>query len=236
VRVFEAGRAFLRSAAVVDGDTSVAGVDQPMRLAGLAYGSADALQWGIKERAVDFFDLKGDVEALLAPREPRFVPDMHPAMHPGRCARVELDGRAIGHAGELHPKWRQAYELPMAPLLFELDVEALLQRVLPAYAAVQRHQSVWRDLSVIVGPQVTHEALKQAIASANSAGLVRSMRLFDVYRPSAPAGDLGSEERSLSVRLELLDDAVTLTEERIDAAVADVLTALMRRLGARLRS
>ncbi len=236
VRVFEAGRAFRRDATVADGAASVAGVAQTMRLAGLAYGPADALQWAVKDRSVDFFDLKGDIEALLAPRAARFVPAEHPARHPGRCARIELDGIAIGFAGELHPKWRQAYELPAAPQLFELDAAALTLRALPAHAPVQRQQSVWRDLSVVAGEAVTHEALMQAIAGAAAAGLVRSSRLFDIYRPQAPGGDMRPGERSLSIRLELLDDEATLTDERIDVAVADVLHALSQRLGVRLRA
>ena len=157
-------------------------------------------------------------------------------MHPGRCARVELDGVAIGFAGELHPKWRQAYELPVAPQLFELDADALMGRALPAFTTIQRQQSVWRDLSLIAGEAVTHDALMQAVAGAASAGLVRSTRLFDIYKPAAPSGDMKAGERSLSVRLELLDDEVTLTDERIDAAVADVLTTLTQRLGVRLRA
>ena len=118
VRVFELGRVFSRDPGVPDGDLTVAGVHQPMRVAGLASGAAERLQWGRKEQAVDFYDLKGDIEALLDPRRPVFVADTHPALHPGRCARVEVDGRAIGHVGELHPKWRLAYELPQAPVLF----------------------------------------------------------------------------------------------------------------------
>ncbi len=236
VRIFEAGRAFGRDAGVADGTASVAGVAQAMRLAGLAYGGADALQWGTKDRGVDFFDLKGDIEALLAPRVARFVAAEHPAMHPGRCARIELDGEPIGFAGELHPKWRQAYELPLAPLLFELDAAALMRRELPMYAPVQRQQSVWRDLSVVAGESVTHAALMQAIDTAGHAGLVKSSRLFDIYKPSTPNGDMRPGERSLSIRLELLDDEVTLTDERIDAVVADVLAALAHRLGVRLRA
>ena len=235
VRVFEAGRVFLRDAAVADGEGSVAGVSQPMRVAGLAYGSVDAPQWGVKERAVDFYDLKGDIEALLAPRQARFVPDEHPAMHPGRCARVELDGVAIGHVGELHPKWRQAYELPSAPQLFELDAAALLARELPVLKPVQRQQSVWRDLSVVADERVTHDALMQAIAGAKQRELIRSARLFDQYKPAKPTGDLRAGERSLSVRLELLDDEIPLTDERANAVVADVLAALGERLGVRLR-
>ena len=235
VRVFEAGRVFLRDATLADGEGSVAGVSQPMRVAGLAYGSVDAPQWGVKERAVDFYDLKGDIESLLAPRQARFVPDEHPAMHPGRCARVELDGVAIGHVGELHPKWRQAYELPSAPQLFELDAAALLARDLPVLEPVQRQQSVWRDLSVVADERVTHDALMQAIGGAKQRELIRSARLFDLYKPTKPTGDLRAGERSLSVRLELLDDETPLTDERANAVVADVLAALGERLGVRLR-
>jgi len=235
VRVFEAGRVFLRDAQVADGETSVAGVAQPVRLAGLVYGSVDAPQWGAKERAVDFFDLKGDIELLLAPRVASFTPADHPAMHPGRCARVEVDGVAIGFAGELHPKWRQAYDLPVAPQLFELDTMALTQRDLPMFTPIPRQQSVWRDISVVAGESVTHDALMQVIRGAEQQALIRSLKLFDIYKPTQPSADLRPGERSLSVRLELLDDATPLTDERIDAAVANVLAALDQRLGVRLR-
>ena len=236
VRVFEIGRVFMRDASVVDGESNVAGVAQPMRLAGLAYGAAESLQWAAKDRAVDFFDIKGDIEVLFAPRTVRFVPAEHPAMHPGRCARLEFDGLPVGYVGELHPKWRQAYELPVAPLLFELDAAALVRRDLPVHVPVQRHQSVWRDVSVIAGETVTHAALIQAIADAHRDGVIRSTCLFDIYKPAVPGADMRPGEHSLSVRLELLDDEVTLTDERIDAVVADVLAALGRRLGVRLRS
>ena len=235
VRVFEAGRVFLRDAAAADGPVGVAGVSQPMRLAGLSHGSVDAPQWGAKERSVDFFDLKGDVEALLAPCAVSFVQATHPAMHPGRCARIELDGESIGFAGELHPKWRLAYELPVAPMLFELDVQALTRRKLPVFAPIQRLQSVWRDLSVVASDAVSHDALMQAIAGAEQHALIRSARLFDLYKPAQPAGDMRAGERSLSVRLELLDDETPLTDERTEAVVAGVLAALSERLGVRLR-
>jgi phenylalanyl-tRNA synthetase beta chain len=239
VRIFEAGRTFRREAGVADGAASVAGVSQVMRLAGLAHGGANALQWGAKDRAVDFFDVKGDIEALLAPSKARFIAAEHPAMHPGRCARVEVDGTAIGFVGELHPEWRQAFELPAAPMLFELDAAALARRTLPTYTPVQRHQSVWRDLSLILGDAVTHEALMHAIGEVGEVGpasLVRSAKLFDLYKPAAASEHLQLGERSLSVRLELLDDTTTLTDERIERAVADVLATLEERLGARLRT
>jgi phenylalanyl-tRNA synthetase beta chain len=232
--VFEIGRVFKRDAATVDGEAAVAGLSQPRHLAGLAYGSADAVQWGSKERAVDFFDLKGDIESLLAPRLVRFVAAEHPALHPGRSARVEVNDVVIGFAGELHPKWRQAYELPTAPLVFELDLSALLERDIPLLVPIQRQQSAWRDIAVIAGEGVTHEVLMQTIAEADRS-LVRTARLFDIYKPSTPTADIAAGERSLAVRLELLDDEATLTDERIDGTVAKVLAALNQRLGVRLR-
>jgi phenylalanyl-tRNA synthetase beta chain len=235
VRVFEVGRVFRREAAEVDGDTRVAGISQPMHVAGLAYGSADEQQWGAKDRSVDFYDVKGDIEALLAPRRAHFVPAEHTALHPGRCARIELDGRGIGFVGELQPTWRQAYELPAAPVLFELELPALLERLLPGFVPVPRQQAVWRDISVVAGDTISHDSLMNAIAAAD-VGLVREARLFDVYKPNQPTAEIAAGERSLTIRLELLDVDATLTDERIDAVVANVRAELQQRLGVRLRS
>ena len=234
VRVFELGRVARRDATVPAGDLTVAGVDQPMRVAGLAYGAATPLQWGQKERAVDFFDIKGDVQALLAPLQPVFSAAQHPAMHPGRCAQVSVDGQPIGHVGELHPRWRQACELPQAPLLFELSLDAVLRRPVPLAEPIARHQGVWRDLALVVGEQVSHDVLIGALR-ADPDGLVQSAVLFDVYRPATPAADLRDGERSLAVRLELLDRRAVLAEDRIDAAVAAAVARAAAMLGARLR-
>ncbi len=234
VRVFEVGRVFRRDATVVDSGSTVAGVAQPLCLGALAFGPAAEAQWGQKERGVDFFDLKGDIEALLAPRKPRFVADTHPALHPGRCARVELDGRAVGHVGELHPQWRQAYELPQAPLLFELDLDAVLARDVPAAQPVSKHQSSWRDIALVVRDEVAHERLIGTLAQDDS-GLVRSVLLFDVYRPAQPSADIGAGEHSMALRLELLDERANLTDERIDAAVASAVQRAQAAFAARLR-
>ncbi|MGQ0710711.1 MAG: phenylalanine--tRNA ligase subunit beta [Rhodoferax sp.] len=234
VRVFELGRVFLRDERVQDSDSTVQGVDQPMRVAALAWGPAQGLQWGVKESAVDFYDLKGDVEALLAPRKPQFVAAQHPAMHPGRCAQVLLDGQAIGYLGELHPQWRQAYELPSAPVLFELDLDTVLQHPVPVAAPVPKFQAVARDIAVTVGDEVGHDQLMQAIWAAEHAGLLRDAQLFDVYRPKLGADGV-AQARSLAVRLTLNADDATLTDERIEPVVAAILSSLQARVGARLR-
>jgi phenylalanyl-tRNA synthetase beta chain len=234
VRVFELGRVAWRDAGVVAGPLSVAGVAQPMRVAGLAYGPVDATQWGARERAVDFFDIKGDLETLLAPRHLVFEAAAHAALHPGRSARVLADGQAIGFVGELHPRWRQAYELPAAPVLFELDLAAVQARPVPAFEPIARHQGATRDLALVVSETVRHDALIGALRDDPS-GLVRSATLFDVYKPAVPGADVGPGERSLAVRIELLDAAATLTDERIEAAVAAAVARAAASQGARLR-
>ncbi|WP_394756953.1 phenylalanine--tRNA ligase subunit beta, partial [Rhodoferax sp.] len=237
VRVFELGRVFLRDASVKNTDATVEGLDQPMRVAGLVCGSADELQWGHKERPVDFFDIKGDVETLLAPRHCVFEPAQHPAMHPGRCARVLLDGMAIGFVGELHPKWRQAYDLAQAPLMFELELDALLQREVPVFTSVAKHQAVERDIAVMVNENVTHAALRAAIGSAPTAGLLRNAVLFDIYRPkSAKDMDAPDLAKSYAIRLTFNGEDATLTEEQIDNATQAVLASLVSQLGARQRT
>ena len=235
VRVFELGRVFMRDASVRDGELTVAGVHQPMRVAGLSYGPADTPQWGRKEQGVDFYDARGDVEALLAPLKPRFEAASHAALHPGRCAAVMLGDRLIGHVGELHPQWRQAYELPQAPVLFELDLQAVLDRPLPEFLPVSRQQPVSRDLALVVRDDVAHDALVDAL-QADPAGLIRSATLFDVYKPAAVTTAMTTGEHSMAVRLELLDFETTLTEDRIEAAVAQAVARVAQVFGGRLRA
>jgi len=236
VNVFELGRVFLRDAQVQNTDTTVAGFSQPMRVAGLAYGPRASLNWSQSDKAVDFFDIKGDVEALLAPLQAVFVSASHPAMHPGRCASVSVGGKAIGFVGELHPQWRQGYDLALAPLLFELELDAVLQRPVPQFKPVSKLQPVERDIAVIVPESITHAALMAAIHGAATQGLLKSAALFDVYRPQQASASMQLGEKSLAVRLVLSSDTATLTDEEIEAAVQAVLANLQGQVGARLRA
>ena len=237
VRVFELGRVFLRNAAVQSTDTTVDGFDQPMRVAGMAWGPVEPLSWQGKARHVDFYDIKADVEQLLAPRKAEFVAAEHPALHPGRSARVVLDGVDIGYVGELHPRWRQAWELSSAPVVFELSLDAVIARMVSVAKSVAKHQPVERDIAVIVNEQVTHAQLMKAIHTAPTEGLLRDVVLFDIYRPKADlTGGLAVGEKSLAVRLSLHSDEATLTEAQIDTAMTAVLAQLTQQVAARLRS
>ena len=242
VRVFELGRVFFKDDAVVDSDTTVKGFYQPMRVAGLAYGAADQLQWGRTEAKVDFYDVKGDVEALLAPLVPVFEPAEHPAMHPGRCARVLLNGKPIGFVGELHPKWRQEWDLAQAPIMFEMELDAVLARNVPVFKPVAKHQAVERDIAVVVKEAVTHAQIMDAVFAASTDGILRNAALFDVFRPKklkageeAAAGSLAQDEKSLAVRLTLMSEEGSLADAQIEQAVQAVLAQLQARASARLR-
>jgi len=240
VRVFEIGRVFLRDAAVPDSDTTVQGFHQPMRVAAMALGPVEAPHWSAPDRLVDFFDASGDVEALLGPVKPVLEAAEHPAMHPGRCARVCVDGQVIGFVGELHPRWRHAYGLASAPVMFELALDAVLQRPVPVFRPVSKHQDVQRDIAVLVSERVTHAAVMAAIWSAPTEGRLRDAVLFDVYRPTPAAqgtvAPAHGTEKSLAVRLTLHSDEATLTDDQIEACVQAVVGQLSASVGARQRA
>ncbi|HET7297719.1 MAG TPA: phenylalanine--tRNA ligase subunit beta, partial [Burkholderiales bacterium] len=230
IRVFEVGRVFLRAPGAPDGELEVAGIRQPVRIGGAAFGPAFEEQWGLPRRPVDFFDVKGDLEAILAPRAARFVRGDHPALHPGRCARIEVDGAAIGWMGELHPEWLQRYELPAPVIVFEVDAAPLMRVAVPQYEEVSKFPAVTRDLSVEVGDDVPAHALLEALA-ATRPGLVQEVRLFDLYRGQ----NIAEGRKSLAFRVVMQDTARTLTDAEVDAAMADLEQVLSTRFGAQRR-
>jgi phenylalanyl-tRNA synthetase beta chain len=235
VRVFEVGRVFMRDASVQTTDTTVRGVRQPMRVAGLAYGNADGLQWGRKETPVDFFDVKGDVEALLAPMIASFEAAEHPAMHPGRCASVWVGAERIGFVGELHPRWRQQWEFAQPPVLFELDLDAATRRDVPQFEPVPRFQPAQRDIAVIVKDSISHDDVLAAIRKAPADGLLRDAFLFDVYKPKQVGAGMAADEKSFAIRLTLASNDATLTDDQIEGAVRTIVTEVASRTGGRLR-
>jgi phenylalanyl-tRNA synthetase beta chain len=139
--------------------------------------------------------------------------------------------------GELHPQWRQQWDLPQAPVVFELSLDAVLMHPVPVAQAVPRLQAVERDLAIVVLESVSHSALMQALWSAPVEGLLQDAVLFDVYRPQKPGGSVALGEKSLAVRVVLQSsDDVSLTEAHIESAVQNILAHLSKQLNAKLRT
>jgi len=230
VRVFEVGRVFLRDLAAAAGPLTVRGLRQPMRIGAAAYGPAHEEQWAEKTRTVDFYDGKADLEALIAPLEARYERAEHPAFHPGRSARVMVEGQVAGWIGELHPRWQQKYELARPAVLFELDAERA--QALPAarFTPPSKYPPVVRDMALVVDAHVPAQALLEAMA-AGKPPIVASVRLFDVYQGAGiPQG-----KKSLAFRVVMQHTERTLTDAEADAARDELSNLLGREFAASLR-
>ncbi|HEX2604983.1 MAG TPA: phenylalanine--tRNA ligase subunit beta [Oxalicibacterium sp.] len=236
IRLFEIGAVYLRSSEANDGPLSVAGFDQPKRVAALAYGPVADEQWGIAARNVDYFDVKADLEALFAPQQLRFVRTVHPALHPGRSAEIWLNGSRIGFIGELHPCWQQKYDLPLAPVLFEVDAVALQQVHVPVYTEISKFPAVTRDLALVVNQDVAAQDLMDVFVAEKQTNplcwILQVIVLFDEYRGKG----LESDEKSLAFRFTLQDTQTTLQDDLVDAAMAAFVAAAGACHKARLRA
>ncbi len=202
-------------------------------IASLAYGDVAPVQWGVPARAADFADMRGDLEALLTVAgvidQVRLVPAVHPALHPGQSARVELGGAPIGWIGALHPRLLQTLSLVKTPVFFEVSMAALVRR-LPAGRFPPKFPSVRRDLAVIVEEEVSAEALLETVKVA-AGTVLASVEVFDVYRGKG----IDSGRKSIAMTLILLDSSRTLTDEDTDSVITRVAGELASRLGAVLR-
>ncbi len=221
VRLFEIGRCFTRAAT---------GYQQLTMLGGLADGEAVAEQWDAARRKVDFYDVKSDLEALVAPRISRFEAAQHPALHPGRAAKLLLDGCPAGWLGELHPHLQQKYDLPFAPMVFELNLDAVTGRKPACYREFSRQPLVRRDLSVEVAATVGAQAMLDALKKS-APGIVSEVALFDVYRGKG----IDSDKKSVAFRILLQDTHRTLTDAEVEAAIGQMLQVLQEQFKAKLR-
>ncbi|QWD45097.1 phenylalanine--tRNA ligase subunit beta [Polynucleobacter paneuropaeus] len=238
VRLFETGRVFKRDAGVTVQPGKVAGFNQPQRIGGLAYGSFVPEQWANANRFVDFFDVKGDLERVFDPLHLVTETAQHPALHPGRSAQVMMkspEGPVIlGWIGELHPGLQQAYELPQAPILFELDLELLRNIGLPQPEELSKFPAVQRDLAVVVKQNIAAQVLLDAMY-ASKPHFVRSIELFDEFRPKAGSASMAEDEKSLAFRVTLLNPEDTLQDAQIEGVMSGLLAALEKKCAARLR-
>ena len=221
VRLFEVARVFHKAE---DGTFR-----QPEKVALLAFGNAHAEQWGEINRRVDFYDVKGDVENLLS-GDIEFQVACHPALHPGRSAVVLQNGKHIGIIGELHPKWVQKYDLTHAPVVAELDFEAVISCRKNAYTPVSKFQAVRRDLAFVVEETTNSDKLLKQLRKA-ATNLVKSIDIFDVYRGQG----LPENSKSIAVKIVLQSFDKTLQDEDSEQTIA-ALIAAAEEIGAKLRA
>jgi phenylalanyl-tRNA synthetase beta chain len=246
VRLFESGRVFLRAPGQVGDARHVAGVAQPLRIAAIAFGDLAEPQWGMPSRSVDFFDLKADLEALAAPQTLTFEPTgqtgpspatevgLGAALHPGRGARVLLQGVPLGWLGELHPRLTRTLGLAAAPIAFEVDLEPLLAISLVRPQEPSRFPQVVRDLALVVGREYSALTLAGHLRRAIDhcvPGLLQSCWPFDEYRGKG----LENNEKSLAFRFVFQDNSRTLNDEEVERALREAIAAAAQHCGARLR-
>lgn len=240
VRLFEAGRAYFSGsvrAEPADPGTTSRQSPAPIevdRIAGVACGGAVAEQWGETARALDFFDVKGDVESLFALTGSEhaftFEPASLPWLHPGQSAAILRDGRTLGYVGALHPNLARRLDLGGDVYVFELDVDALASRAVPSAQPLSRFPSVRRDLSFELPEEVPYAEVEKAIRGAVGETLT-DIVLFDRYA----GANLGSGVKSLAIGLILQDRYRTLTDPDADRCVALAVAALESGCKARLR-
>ena len=225
VRVFETGMRFSQT-----ND----GIKQELMVAGLAYGDANPVNWSEKGRKVDFFDVKGDMERLFdlagGKDQYRFEAARHQALHPGQSARILKNGIEIGWLGCLHPIVQQKLDLPTPAFVFELSYNELKTGMLPRFEAISRFPSIKRDLALVVDEIVTANQVVDEVRNS-SPQLLKDIDIFDIYRgKGVPEG-----MKSLAITLTLQDDNETLTDDRVEAVVREVLSSLRDSTGATLR-
>ena len=203
-------------------------------LAAVACGSARAEQWGEPKRALDFFDVKGDLESLIelsgAPEAWSFdAVDLPPWLHPGRSARVLRDGVAAGFVGALHPALQKQLDLPETHV-FEIKLESLRKRLIPQVQPLPHFPSIRRDIAIEVDEAVTWAQIARAIRSGLPT-MVNEPVLFDCFRGPG----LSQDRKSLAIGLILQDSSRTLTDQDADRSVAETVKLLESEFGARLR-
>jgi len=224
VRLFETGVVFLQGERLVEID----------RLAGVATGDALPEQWGEAARPLDFFDIKGDVERILALRGPRQAPQFEPAilpwMHPGASAVLKLEETTVGWCGAVHPAVLKSLDIKKAVFAFELDLDQVLERDIPFAKEISRFPSVRRDLALLLPNDVSYAQVREC--SARAAGpLLEKVLVFDVYQGE----NLKKGYKSLAIGLIFNDVSSTLKDEDVDPIIAAVVAELEQRLGAQLR-
>ena len=225
VRLFEIGKKF---------DVRTGTLEEIETLAGIASGSRWPEQWGSAREAVDFFDVKADLQDLLTltgdADAMRFDADVLGCLRPGRTARILRDGKPIGWLGEVHPMLVKAIGLPVNTFLFELETNLAFSANIPKYKGISKFPSVRRDLAIVVDEGIPLTVLQENV-TVSASGLLSEVRVFDVYR--GPGVETG--RKSVALGLILQDSSRTLTDVDADAVVTAVVSRLRDELSAYIR-
>ncbi|MFW0094457.1 MAG: phenylalanine--tRNA ligase subunit beta [Coxiella endosymbiont of Haemaphysalis qinghaiensis] len=227
VRLFEIGECFIKS----EGKWQ-----QITKMACLIFGNAHNLQWGWEELPVDFYDLKGDISALLllnrSEKNFRFVRAERSSLHPGKCAALFFKERCIGYLGALHPMLVGELNFVGTPYLFETELEAITKATLPHYQSISKFPTVRRDLAIIVDRDVEVSQIKEEIAQSAGHLLIMS-EIFDIYEGIK---HIESFKKSVAMALIFQDPSRTLIDEEIEQVIERVIAALERKFNAKLRT
>ena len=226
VRIFEAGQCF------VPGENGE--LTQNMALAGLICGSRTPAGWTASKDKVDFFDIKGDLESVLAltglAEQFSFSAAEHPALHPGQSAMLSRNGEQVGWIGQLHPKLQAQLDVSTPVYLFQVDVAKVSESRLPKFSEVSKFPAVRRDLAFLVDSQIASADLMSEARNAAGEHLVDLM-LFDVYQSK----DIDNKGKSLALGLTFQHASRTLTDEEINTAIDRVVKKLDNKFKAELR-
>ncbi|MBO2582206.1 phenylalanine--tRNA ligase subunit beta [Shewanella algae] len=228
VRLFETGLRFIPDA------QAESGVRQQAMLGAVIAGPQSDEHWSMESKTVDFFDLKGDLEAIIgltvSEAEFSFKGAQHPAMHPGQCAEILRNDRVIGYIGAVHPSLEKPFGLNGKTIVFELELDALLQAKLPQAQAVSKFPANRRDIAIVVDEEVAAGDVMTLIRKVGENQLV-GLNLFDVYRGKG----VEQGKKSLAIALTLQDNTRTLEEKEIAEMVDTVVSALKSEFNASLR-
>ncbi len=205
-----------------------------VRIGGLASGPVNPEQWGSPSEAVDFFDIKADVEAILdlacEKNAVSFRASKHPALQPGQSAKIIRDEEVIGVVRKLHPSLAKTFDLKRAVYLFELDAEKTLAAIAPSASSISKFPAIRRDIAVIVDDEISADELVTAVASS-SPELIQGVRIFDIYTGEG----IEAGRKSVAMGLILQETSRTLTDDDADQAMAAAVTILQDQFKAELR-
>ena len=222
VRLYEVGRVFLPT-------------EEVNMLSGLSYGMFAPRQWGVKERQIDFYDVKGDLMKLFdltgKADQVEFVAEQYDGLHPGCSAVIYLDQKKCGVVGQIHPEILTEFRVADSVFVFEIEFEVFSERNLSRYSSISRYPSIVRDISILVNSELPVSEISNAIK--DSAGeILENLTLFDVY--SSIGIDL--ETKSIAYRLTYRLHTRTLTDVEVDSSLANILNVLDQQYGAQLRA